>query len=61
MACVQPISRGGGERLSGWQPVSPQVSPSNELWTSCFGRAGMESLQNLRNKGQGAGGPELQD
>lgn len=31
MACVQPISLGGGKRMSGWQPVSPQVSPSNEL------------------------------
>lgn len=31
-----------GREASGCQPVSPQVSPSNELWTSCSGRAGYQ-------------------
>lgn len=33
---------GGRKQVTGWQPVSPQVSPSNELWTSCFGWSGLE-------------------
>lgn len=50
----------GSER--GCQPDSPQVSPSNELWTSCFGRAGQQPSPPLKpawhfHTGQGAGGP----
>lgn len=32
----------GREASVGCQADSPQVSPSNELWTSCFGRAGQQ-------------------
>lgn len=70
MACSPAHAREAGwysgegkrasERASGCQADSPQVSPSNELWTSCFGGASQQppSLHwNLPDTGQGAGGP----
>lgn len=57
MACVLPTSLAGGKREHGWQPVSPQVSPSNELWTSCFGRAGLKSPQKPAQQRPGSRWP----
>lgn len=52
----------GEGRECGCQADSPQVSPSNELWTSCFGWAGQQPSPPLKpawhfHTGQGAGGP----
>lgn len=57
MACALPASLAAGKRKRGWQPVSPQVSPSNELWTSCFGRAGLKSLQKPAQQRPGSRWP----
>lgn len=37
-----------GRDVSGCQADSPQVSPSNELWTSCFGQAGQQPSPPLK-------------